>query len=78
MRGGDYMVTIEFQHAVGRVYFDGGLTEAGKIIRKSKTYRNIAENVAADSLYNALELLAELSELPFIGAEKVETSSVME
>ncbi|WP_186667787.1 DUF1659 domain-containing protein [Sporosarcina sp. BP05] len=72
------MATIEFQHAVGRVYFDGGLTEAGKIIRKSKTYRNIAENAAADSLYNALEQLADLSALTFIGAEKVETSSVMD
>ncbi len=72
------MATIEFQHAVGRVYFDGGLTEAGKIIRKSKTYGNISKNAAADSLYNALEQLAGLSELSFIGAEKVETSSVMD
>ncbi len=71
------MATIEFKNAVGRVYFDGGLTDEGKLIRKSKTYRNIAENAAADSLYTALEQLAELSELPFLGAEKVETSSVM-
>ena len=71
------MATIEFKNAVGRVYFDGGLTDEGKLIRKSKTYRNIAENAAADNLYNALEQLAELSELPFLGAEKVETSSVM-
>ncbi|MBO0589199.1 hypothetical protein [Sporosarcina sp. E16_8] len=35
------MVTIEFQHAVGRVYLAGGLTEAGKIIRNSKIYRNM-------------------------------------
>ena len=71
------MATIEFKNAVGRVYFDGGLTDEGKLIRKSKTYRNIAENAAADNLYNALEQLAELSEFPFLGAEKVETSSVM-
>ncbi len=71
------MATIEFKEAVGRVYFDGGLTEDGKLIRKSKTYRNIAENVDADTLYNALQALGQLSELPFIGAEKVETSSVM-
>ena len=71
------MATIEFKNAVGRVYFDGGLTDEGKLIRKSKTYRYIAENAAADNLYNALEQLAELSELPFLGAEKVETSSVM-
>ena len=64
------MATIEFKNAVGRVYFDGGLTDEGKLIRKSKTYRNIAENAAADNLYNAFEQLAELSELPFLGAEK--------
>ncbi|WP_318617285.1 DUF1659 domain-containing protein [Sporosarcina sp. YIM B06819] len=71
------MVTIEFKQAVGRVYLDGGLTEDGKLIRKSKTYRNIAKNADADSLYKALEQLAQLSDFPFIGAEKVETSNVI-
>lgn len=70
--------TFEFQQAVGRVYFDGGLTEDGKIIRKSKTYRNIKGNVQADDLYKALEQLAQLSDFPFIGAEIVETSSVID
>ena len=45
------MATIEFKNAVGRVYFDGGLTDEGKLIRKSKTYRNIAENAAADKSF---------------------------
>ncbi|KXH81708.1 DUF1659 domain-containing protein [Sporosarcina sp. HYO08] len=71
------MVTIEFQHAVGRVYFEAGQTEDGKVMRKSKTYRNIAKNASPDNLYNALEQLALLSALPFIGAEKVETSSIV-
>lgn len=71
------MATIEFKNAVGRVYFDGGLTEDGRLIRKSKTYRHIVENVDADGLYNALQELGQLSELPFLGAEKLETSSVM-
>lgn len=70
------MVTIDFKHAVGRVYFDGGLTDDGKLISKSKTYRNIVKNVEAASLYMALEQLAELSALPFTGAEIVETSNV--
>ncbi|WP_172369180.1 DUF1659 domain-containing protein [Sporosarcina jiandibaonis] len=70
------MATIEFKHAIGRVFFDGGLTDDGKLIRKSKTYSNIAEGVDANSLYNGLEELANLSSLPFIGAEKVETSAV--
>ena len=42
------MATIDFKNAVGRVFFDGGLTDDGKLIRKSKTYRNIAEGVDAD------------------------------
>jgi len=70
------MAAIEFKNAVGRVHFDGGLTDDGKMIRKSKTYRNVTENADADGLYNALEQLAQLSSLPFIGAEKVETSNV--
>lgn len=70
------MAAIEFKQAVGRVYFDGGLTDDGKLIRKSKTYRNIVKNVEADSLYTALEQLAQLSTFPFTGAEMVETSNV--
>ena len=72
------MATIEFKNAVGRVSFDGGLTEDGKLIRKSKTYRHIAKNADADGLYKALEQLAQLSTYPFIGAEKVETSNVID
>ncbi|MBO1910022.1 DUF1659 domain-containing protein [Sporosarcina sp. 6E9] len=70
------MATIEFKHAVGRVFFDGGMTDDGKLIRRSKNYQNIAAGVDANSLYNGLEKLASLSSLPFIGAEKVETSTV--
>jgi len=71
-------VTIEFQQAAGRVFFDGGLTEEGKIIRKSKTYRYIKENAPAENLYNALEQLGRLSTLSFIGADIVETSSLID
>lgn len=70
------MATIDFKSATGRVFFDGGVTDEGKLIRKSKTYRNIAEGVDATNLYKGLEELANLSELPFIGAEKVETATV--
>ncbi len=72
------MATIEFKQAVGRVYFDGGLTEDGKLIRKSKSYRNVVKNVEADDLYKALVQLAQLSAYPFIGADKVETSNVID
>ncbi|CAM3286701.1 DUF1659 domain-containing protein [Filibacter tadaridae] len=40
--------TIEFLQANGRVYFDGGMTDDGKPVTKSKTYRNVKENVQAD------------------------------
>lgn len=70
------MATIDFKNAVGRIFFDGGLTDEGKLIRKSKTYQNIAEGVDATSLYKGLEELANLSALPFIGAEKVEKATV--
>lgn len=70
------MAAIDFKNAVGRVFFDGGFTDEGKLIRKSKTYSNIAEDVEADQLYKALEELANLSALPFIGAERIETATV--
>ncbi|WP_342513151.1 DUF1659 domain-containing protein [Sporosarcina sp. FSL K6-1522] len=70
------MATIEFKSAVSRVYFNAGMTNEGKAIRKSKTYRNIAEQATPDNLYNVLEQLAQLSEFPFIGAEKVETANI--
>ena len=72
------MAIIDFKDSVGRVFFDGGLTDDGNLIRKSKTYRNIAEDVDADSLYKGLAELAKLSSFPFIGVEKVETSTVSE
>lgn len=70
------MATINFKAATGRVFFDAGLTEDGKLIRKSKTYRNVAKDVSAENLYKGLEALAGLSEHPFIGAEKTETATV--
>lgn len=70
------MPTIEFKQAVGRVHFDAGMTEEGKIIRKSKTYRYIAENVSAANLHTALTELAQLSSYTFTGAEKIETSEL--
>ncbi|MDW0117455.1 DUF1659 domain-containing protein [Sporosarcina thermotolerans] len=71
------MATIEFRHAVGKVYFDAGMTEDGKLIRKSKSYRNIAEGATADNLYIALTQLAQLSEYPLIGAERQEIADIM-
>ncbi|MCG3088732.1 DUF1659 domain-containing protein [Sporosarcina cyprini] len=71
------MATLEFRGAIGKVFFDGGLTEDGKLIRKAKSYRNIAQGVNAANLYNALSQLAQFSERAVVGMEKVETSEVV-
>ncbi|MFJ7934437.1 hypothetical protein [Sporosarcina sp. NPDC096371] len=42
------MAAIEFKNAVGKVYFAVGQTEEGKLIRKSKTYRNIMKNAEVE------------------------------
>lgn len=70
------MPTIEFKQAVGRVHFDAGMTGDGKVIRKSKTYRYIVENVTPANLHTALTQLAQLSSYTFTGAEKIETSEL--
>ncbi|MBB4825941.1 hypothetical protein HNO89_003178 [Sporosarcina luteola] len=71
------MATMEFRGAIGKVYFDGGLTEDGKLIRQAKTYRNIARGIDAANLYEALAQLAQFSGRPVVGMEKVETSEVV-
>lgn len=70
------MATIDFKNAVGRIIFDAGLTEEGKIIQKSKTYRNLKENANAENLYQALETLAGLSDYGLMNVERVETATV--
>ncbi|WP_438310543.1 DUF1659 domain-containing protein [Sporosarcina sp. FA9] len=71
------MATINFKNAVGRIHFDGGMTDDGKLIRKSKSYRNIGAETSATSLYKGLEELAALSSLPLIEVEKIETSGII-
>ena len=71
------MAKIEFRNAVAKLYFDAGRTEDGKMIRKTKSYGNVAHEVTADNLFNAITQLASLSEYPVFGAEKVDTSDIM-
>lgn len=70
------MAAINFSGAVGRVSFNGGMGENGKLIRTTKTYRNLKEGIDANSLHKVLTELANLSSLPFISFEKIETSTV--
>lgn len=70
------MITYQFKEAVGKVYFNVGLTESGAVRRKAKTYRHVAPNANAAALQDALLQLASLSSLPFSHAEKVETNEL--
>lgn len=70
------MATVDFKNAVGRVVLEVGLTEEGKSIQKSKTYRNLKEEVNAEDLYEALETLASLSQYGLMNVERVETATV--
>lgn len=72
------MVAVDFKHAAGRVSYHVGMTGDGKVIRKTKTYGNIAENVDSEDLYNALEAIAGLSAYTLIEVEKIETSTISE
>lgn len=71
------MANLEYKHAVLRLIFEGEITEEGKMILKSKTYRNVRANVTADQLDTVALTLSSFSERPYIGAEKVETMQVI-
>lgn len=70
------MAEIHFKNAVGKISFDGGMSDEGKLIRKSKTYNNVAEAATPDELYQGLSALGNLSSLPLLDVEKVETSTI--
>lgn len=72
------MASIEFKNAVIRLSFEAGQTDDGKMIRKSKTYRNIKAGVDAQSLADATMVLAGFSEWTYLGADKIETSGILE
>lgn len=68
--------TFEFNQAVGKIHFQTGTNEQGGVIRKVKTYRNVASGAGADELYTALTALASLSIYPMMKAEKAVTEDI--
>lgn len=72
------MATIDFKSAAGRISFQTGMTDDGKLLRKSKTYQNIAKDVEVDNFYKGLEALASLSAYTVIEIERIDTSVVRE
>ena len=71
------MANLEYKHAVLKLVFEGEVTEDGKMVTKSKSYRNVRSNVTADQLEAVALILSSFSERPYIGAEKVETMQVI-
>ena len=71
------MANLEHKHAVLKLYFEGGVTDDGKMKTKSKSYRNLQANVTADQLETVAVTLSSLSDSVYIGAEKIETVQVI-
>jgi hypothetical protein len=53
-----------------RVTFETGLTEEGKLIYKTKSYSNLAEEVTPEQLSQVGEALASLSNYPLGGIQQ--------
>lgn len=71
------MANLEYKQAVLKLTFEGGITAEGKMKTKTKSYRNIQANATADGLEAVATTLANFSNTPYIGAEKLETSSII-
>lgn len=70
------MAILHFKSAAGRLSFQTGMSDEGKVIKQTKTYQNIAKDVDIDDFYKGLEALANLSSHSLIEMERVDTSSV--
>lgn len=71
------MANLEYKQAVLKLAYEGGLTEKGKMKVKTKSYRNIYSTATADGLQEVAETLSSFSSQPYIGAEKIETSTLI-
>ncbi|MFF2752973.1 DUF1659 domain-containing protein [Psychrobacillus sp. NPDC058041] len=71
------MANLEYKQAVLKLVFEGGLTHDGKMKFKSKSYRNIRASATANGLETVATTLANFSNSPYIGAEKLETSIII-
>lgn len=71
------MANLEHKYAVLKLYFEGEVTDDGKMKTKSKSYRNLQANVTADQLETVAVTLSSFSDSVYIGAEKIETMQVI-
>ncbi len=70
------MAIIDFKQAVVRLTFEAGYTQDGKVIKKSKSYRNVNESATADQLNNVTSILSGFSSRTLLAAEKIETGNI--
>lgn len=70
------MANIEFKQGIVRLTFEAGMTQDGKVIRKSKSYRNVNEASTANQLLDVTTILAGFSSRPLLAAEKIETGNI--
>jgi len=71
------MANLEHKNAVLKLIFEGGVTEEGKMILKSKSYRYVSADATADQLDTVATTLGSFSDRPYIGAEMIETMQVI-
>ncbi|WP_432355549.1 hypothetical protein [Sporosarcina sp. A2] len=67
---------LEFQTAVGKIFFNAGSTPDGRLIRKSKTYRFVTQDATPANLKLALSSLGQLSAMGVMSYEKILTSEI--
>lgn len=70
------MANIDFKNAVVRLTFEAGYTPENKVIKKSKTYRNVNQAATAEQLAEVTQILSGFSSRPILAAEKIETGNI--
>lgn len=70
------MAISSFKSAAGRLSFQTGMSDRGKVQKRTKTYQNIAKDLAVDDFHTGLAALANLSSHALLEMERVDTSAV--
>lgn len=70
------MAIVDFTGAVVRLTYDVGMTQDGKVIRKTSSYRNIDESATAEQLLEVTSTLSGFSSYPILAAEKIVTGDI--
>jgi len=70
------MASIDFKQAVVKLTYEAGQTQDGRVIKRSKSYRNVNQSATADQLAEVTSILSGFSSYPLIAAEKIETGNI--